>query len=137
MNKKWLGLLSALIHTHLTMTRPLFFTFFFIFYNIHVSWWKMVWIFLDYKRYHVVMKRYQHVDVAIGIGPFFLVAMGILFNLCLLTLDLIFFKCFVHALNPINSFQSYPNATMVSYKHCFIIHHTFSQTCLVIKTHVK
>jgi hypothetical protein len=83
------------------------------------------------------MKRYQHVDVAIGIGLFFVFVMGIMFNLCLLTLDIIFLKCFFHALNLINSFQNYPNAIMVSYKHCFIKHHTFSLTCLVIKTHVK
>jgi len=27
MNKKWLESLSALVHTHLTMTRPSFFTY--------------------------------------------------------------------------------------------------------------
>lgn len=64
------------------------------------------------------MKRYQHVDVAIGISLFF-VAIGIMFNLSLLTLDIIFQKCFFHALNPINSFQSYPNATIVFYEHYF------------------
>jgi len=72
----------------------------------------------------------------LGFG-FIFVAINIMFNLWLLTLNIIFLKCFIHALNPINSFQSYPNAKMVSYKHCFIIHHTFSLTCLVIKTDVK